>query len=155
MSQNPTCACMQCGVQNPLSQPFCSNCGARQDVSAPNIPSAFPVNDISSGQSNPYGEQSSPYQSSPYQGASSTQYGGGYQQGYQQPQQQGYQQPYQQTPLYAQPQSQSNTGGATTGIIAVILGLFLLREVRNRIIGCAFTLIIVVAIIGCTLLSHH
>jgi hypothetical protein len=154
MSQNSTRACIQCGTQNPLSQPFCSNCGARQDVSVPNIPGAFPGKDISSGQSNPYVEQSSPYQG---QGTPSTQYGGGYQQGYQSPQQPGYQQPqqqgYQQTPSYAQPQQ--NSGSAATGIVAMLLGLFVLREVRGRLIGCLFTLIIVFAIIGCALLSHH
>ena len=158
MSQNATRTCIQCGAQNPLSQAFCSNCGARQDISSPNIPGVLPGKDISSGQSNPYVEQSSPYQG---QGTPSTQYGG-YQQGYQPPlqsgpqqsQQQGYQQPYQQAPSYAQPQQQ-NSGSAATGIVAVILGMFLLREVRSRAIGCVFTLIIVFAIIGCALLAHH
>lgn len=140
MSQNAMRFCIQCGAQNPLSQPFCSNCGARQDVSGPNIAG----NDLSSSQSNPYAEPSgyaAPYQ----QGAPSTQYGG-YQQG-------SYQQQYQQAPLYTQPQP--NSVGNTTGIVAAFLGLFLLREARRRVIGCVFTLIIIVAIIACALIAHH
>lgn len=147
MSQNAMRFCIQCGAQNPLSQPFCSNCGARQDVSGPNIAG----NDLSSSQSNPYAEPSgyaAPYQ----QGAASTQYGG-YQQSHQPFAQAGYQQQYQQAPLYTQPQP--NSVGNTTGIVAAFLGLFLLREARRRVIGCVFTLIIIVAIIACALIAHH
>jgi hypothetical protein len=35
------------------------------------------------------------------------------------------------------------------------LGLLLLREVKSRVIGCVFTLIIVGAIVACALIANH
>src|SRR5690349_3034721 len=120
MSQDSLRMCSQCGAQNPVTQAFCSHCGAKQDMGGASSSAEYGT---PSSQSNPYYQASSPYQepSTNYSGSSPIYQQQGYQQqGYQQQgyQQQGYQQPYQPIPPYAQAQPTTGGTGASSGIVA-------------------------------------
>ncbi len=135
MSQIPTRPCSRCNMRLPLSQRFCSNCGARQDIDAPDVPGAMAANDFPPGPG--AGQTSNP--SSYQQDMQPFPPSGGYQQ--------GYQQPYRQVPSYAQ--TTQNANGNTVGIMGAILGLLLLRGVRRGVggwlAGCFIWLFILLA----------
>jgi hypothetical protein len=160
MSQSPNKPCRQCGTYIPVSQRFCSNCGADQGANAtPSIDGTMPA----SGFAQPPRQNISgaeQYSNPPYQQGGQPPYQQGgqppYQQGGQPPYQQGYQRPYQQVPSYAQAPQNSNANGI--GIVGAILGFMLLRRAERRagswIAGCFVWIIIIVAILICVFVAR-
>ncbi|MBE3558448.1 MAG: DUF4352 domain-containing protein [Ktedonobacteraceae bacterium] len=159
MSQNPSRPCPRCGTPLPVSQRFCTNCGALQDASTPGNPTIMSANDLppspptvpsSTPPPPPYQQGMQP---PPYTGYDPGQAG---QQWQQRPMgQQQFQPPYQPVPPYAR---SNNNNNAAAGIIGTIIGLLLLRKagegIQHWFAGCFAWLLIILAIISCVFFAR-